>query len=287
VTQNQYLWSQLSGNIANAVITGIQNALNEDLPLILYWTTLSIASAQDVDGTLNYVGCLTGFPRPLVSDIFFESNVITFTDANIPQPSYTLTDLTFLAGDSSVNTAGGNFINAGFAAGQYIIIQGSNSNNYTTKVKSVTASKMVLLTYPVVAESDANSITITIGNMTIGFDDANFPTPLNPPYVFNSIAGEFDNALPLSSNVMPASWYQSMLPVFAIAKYYGPSLYTVDQVAAWANTQGGGTGYQITRDAYNNIVVTFTTLIDERALLIFNMIWAALETLPLVTGQQP
>lgn len=185
---NANLWSQLSGPVAQAVIQGFQNALNEDLPLILYWSTLSIATAQDVDGTLNYVGCLTGFPRPLVSDIFFESNIITFTDANIPQPSYTRTDLTFLAGDNSVNTAGGNFITAGFAAGQWVIVQGSASNNNTYLVKSVTASKMILLTYSVIAEADANSITLTIGNMTIGFDDANFPTPLNPPYVFNSAA---------------------------------------------------------------------------------------------------
>ena len=287
MTPNTLLWSQLSGNVAQAIIQGIQNALNEDLPLIQYWALLSIATAQDVDGTLDYVGTLTGYPRPVVSDVFFETNVLQFTDANILPVSYTRTDLTFLAGDNSVNTAGGNFLTAGFSVGQWIIISGSVSNNYTVRATKVTASKIIYTPYTTVAESDANSITLTIASQSIGLDDASFPSPLNSPYVFNAAAGGFDDAAPLASHIMPAAWYQSMLAVFAIAKYYGPTIYTVDQVAAWANTQGGGTGYTISRDAYNNIIVAFTTPIDERALTIFNMIWQDIETLPLVTGEQP
>lgn len=287
MTQSTVLWNQLSGNVAQAITQGFQNALNEDLPLIQYWALLSIATAQDVDGTLEYVGALTGYPRPVVSDVFFETNVLQFTDANLSPISYTRTDLTFLAGDNSVNTLGGNFITAGFVVGQWIIISGSVSNNYTVRITKVTASKIVYTPYTTIAESDANSITLTIAAQGIGLDDASFPTPLNAPYVFNSAAGEFDDAQPLASHIMPASWYQSMLAVFAIAKYYGPTIYTVDQVAAWANTQGGGTGYTISRDSYNNIIVAFTTSIDERALTIFNMIWQDVETLPLVTGEQP
>lgn len=285
--QNQYLWPQLSGNVVQAIIQGIQNAISEPDALVAYWVSLCLSTAQDVDGTLNYVGALTGYPRPVVSDVFFETNVLQFTDANLSPVSYTRTDLTFLAGDNSVNTAGGNFITAGFAVGQWIIISGSVSNNYTVRITKVTASKIVYTPYTTVAEADANSITLTIAAQSIGLDDASFPTPLNAPYVFNSAAGQFDDAQPLASHVMPAAWYQSMLAVFAIAKYYGPTIYTVDKVAAWANTQGGGSGYTISRDSYNNIIVAFTTSIDERALTIFNMIWQDVETLPLVTGEQP
>jgi hypothetical protein len=287
VNANTKLAYQFSGQVIQAIANALQAARDAELPLTGYWANLSIATAQDIDGTLNFVGLLCGFPRPLVGSIFFETNVLEFTDALVPQPSYTRTDLTFLAGDNSVNTAGGNFVAAGFAAGQWVMIKGSTSNDHTTFVQSVTAAKMILVTFPVVAEADANSITITIGNMTIGFDDATFPSPANAPYVFNPVAGEFDTAAPLPTNIMPATWYQSILPLAAPLKMSGLTLKMIDALAEWANTNGGGTGYTISFSTYQDILVTFKSVIDERALTVINMLFTQYETAPQVVAQQP
>ena len=200
---NPYLWPQLSGPIAQAVVTGIQNAFQEPLPLIQYWSTLSILTAQDVDGTLNYVGALSGYPRPLVGDIFYNALLLILVDANLPP---------------------------------------TNSTTY-------------------------------------GLSDA-ATWPSGP-------GGQLDTALPISTNEMPATWYQQMLPIVAQAEYYGLSLQIVDILAAWANTNGGGTGYTILRDSYNNIVVVFTSYTDPRTLYIANLVVQALETLPLVVFEEP
>ena len=200
---NPYLWPQLSGPIAQAVVTGIQNAFQEPLPLIQYWSTLSILTAQDVDGTLNYVGALSGYPRPLVGDIFYNALLLILVDANLPP---------------------------------------TNSTTY-------------------------------------GLSDA-ATWPSGP-------GGQLDTALPISTNEMPATWYQQMLPIVAQAEYYGLSLQIVDILAAWANTNGGGTGYTILRDSYNNIVVVFTSYTDPMTLYIANLVVQALETLPLVVFEEP
>ena len=200
---NPYLWPQLSGPIAQAVVTGIQNAFQEPLPLIQYWSTLSILTAQDVDGTLNYVGALSGYPRPLVGDIFYNALLLILVDANLPP---------------------------------------TNSTTY-------------------------------------GLSDA-ATWPSGP-------GGQLDTALPISTNEMPATWYQQMLPIVAQAEYYGLSLQIIDILAAWANTNGGGTGYTILRDSYNNIVVVFTSYTDPRTLYIANLVVQALETLPLVVFEEP
>ncbi len=282
-----YLSAQLNGPVIQAIVQGIQAAFQEPNPLITYWTTLSILTAQDVDGTLNYVGALSGYPRPLVSNVFFASNVILFSDANILPTSYTRSDLTFLSGDNSVNTAAGNFITAGFAQGNWISFAGSVSNNYTAQVLTITALKMVLAHITVVAEADANSITITIQPMSTGLDDTTYTPAVNAPYNYNPSAGVFDTALPLSSNIMPALWYRQLLPIFAEIEYYGLSIYTVDLLAAWALGAGGGTTYTITRDQYNNIVVIFGgSGITAPALYAANAVVQAVETLPLVVFEE-
>ena len=203
MTPNPYLWPQLSGPVAQAVVTGIQNAFQEPLPLIQYWSTLSILTAQDVDGTLNYVGALSGYPRPLVGDIFYSAFLLILADALSPP----------------------------------------------------------------------------VNSTTYGLSDA-ATWPSGP-------GGQLDTALPISTNEMPATWYQQMLPIVAQAEYYGLSLQIVDILAAWANTNGGGTGYTILRDSYNNIVVVFTSYTDPRTLYIANLVVQALETLPLVVFEEP
>jgi hypothetical protein len=211
MTPNPSLWSQLSGPVVQSVIQGIQNALNEDLPLINYWGTLSLLTAQDVDGTLDYVGSLAGYPRPLVSNIFFgNTQPFLFTDVSL---------------------------------------------------------------YPFNSVPD-------------GFSDAATwtATPYQP--VANP-GGFLDTALPPASNIMPVAYYQQLIPIFAQIRYSGLSLAGVDALAAWCNTNGGGTGYTITRDQYMNIWVTFNTFVAITCLEIVNMIVAVLETLPLVVFQEP
>ena len=78
---SSYLANALSGPVVQAVVQGLQNAIQEPLALIQYWTTLDILTAQDVDGTLNYVGALTGYPRPLVTNVFTAAYILILTDA--------------------------------------------------------------------------------------------------------------------------------------------------------------------------------------------------------------
>jgi hypothetical protein len=205
VANSTFLSSQLDGAVVQAVILGLQNAIQEPLSLINYWSTLSILTAQDADGTLNYVGALSGYPRPLVSDVFFSTYILILTDAALWDPSFITT-------------------------------------NY-------------------------------------GLSDASL-WPSGP-------GGELDTAIPATTNTMPASWYQQLIPVFATARLKGLTISAVDALAAWANTNGGGTGYTLKWDANDNVAVIFTTYIDPRNLSVVNMIAAALETLPLVVFEEP
>jgi hypothetical protein len=81
---------------------------------------------------------------------------------------YTLTDLTFMSSDNSINTVSGNFLTAGFLAGQYISVSGSVFNNFTNGIiTSVTTTKIILSgTTTITNESDTNSITITYASLT-------------------------------------------------------------------------------------------------------------------------
>ena len=205
MANSPYLSNQLSGPVIQAIIQGLQNAIQEPLPLIQYWTTLDILTAQDVDGTLNYVGALSGYPRPLVTNIFTSAFILILTDAALWSPSY---------------------------------------------------------------------ITVNYGLS----DAALWP---------GGPGGQLDTALPSANNYMPAVWYRQLLPIFAQIKYSGMSLSAVDLLAAWVNTNGGGTGYTITRDQYGNLAVVFTTFVDVRYLYIANQVVQAAETLPLVVFQEP
>lgn len=81
--------------------------------------------------------------------------------------SYIRTDLTFLASDNSINTLAGNFITAGFAPDQVIYISGSASNNISGgAITIITSTKMILSGVSIVDESDADSITISVGSFT-------------------------------------------------------------------------------------------------------------------------
>jgi hypothetical protein len=100
--------------------------------------------------------------------------------------TYTLTDISFIALDNSINTAGGNFVTAGFAVGQIINVTGSVSNNIIGGlVESVTTLKIIVAIVTLTDESDANSISLhtttpattwiahlaSVGPVTPGFTD--------------------------------------------------------------------------------------------------------------------
>jgi hypothetical protein len=103
------------------------------------------------------------------------------------------TDYTFLAGDNSVNTAAGNFLTAGFVAGQWVTISGSVSNNVNGLISTVTALKMVLTNVVVTAEADANSITLSASALPPVYTrtDISFSATDNS---INTVAGVFNKA---------------------------------------------------------------------------------------------
>lgn len=365
---NTYLGPQFSGPIIQALADAIlhQKRPNPDLgnswiDLVNYWANLSIATALDVDGTLNFVGALAGFPRPLVSDVFFFTFILILADANLPTAisfPYGLSDAEYIAnGDCEsatndpllVTDAGttafksnvtswardGTHVHGGSFARKAVFtttgtkgwvdftsvdtgLNGlSPGETYTFSAwlyipsgqAGLTPSTMIRL---VVDDGLGGSLSVFAANTVDAFQQltvtgvlATGATKATPRIEFasttptgvqlwaddvswsSSLGGQLDDANPPTTNVMPATWYQSLLTQMAIAKRTGLTLSVVDTLAAWANTNGGGTGWTINRDANRNVFVVFTTMIDPRALFVVNMIAAQLETLPLVVFEEP
>lgn len=363
---NQYLWYQFSGAAAQATVDAILHAKrpnpdpgNSWIDLVNYWANLSIATAQDVDGTLNFVGVLAGFPRPLVSDVFFFTYMLILGDANLPAAIsflYGLGDAEYVAnGDCESTTdpllvtdAGtvafksnatwvrdGTHVHGGsFARKLTMTATGSvafaDLTSVNTGMNGLSAGETYTLTAWVYIPSGqvglnpatqlrffiddglTGSLSVFVANTLDAYQqitvtgvlaagatkatprfqfEAGAPTGANcwvDDIVFgSSVGGELDDANPPTTNVMPAVWYQSLLTLMAQVKLSGLSMTTIDMLAAWANTNGGGTGYNIQRDQYANILVVFTTFIDPRALFVVNMIVGELETLPLVVFEEP
>lgn len=327
--------------------------------MVTYWQNLSIATAQDVDGTLNFVGALAGFPRPLVSDVFFFTFMLILTDATLGE------SITFLYGLADAEyVANGNME----SATDPLLITDPGTvafKSNATWVQDAThvhggsfARKLTMTTTGSPAYADFTSVDTGLNGLSPGetytftgwvyvpsgqaglspttqlrfyIDDgvggslvqyvgatldayqqvtitgvlAAGATKATPRVQFDSgaptgavcwwddvtfqsnVGGELDDANPPVTNIMPAVWYQSLLPLMAQAKLSGLSLMIVDMLANWASVNGGGTGYTITRDQYQNIVVVFTTFIDPRALSVVNMIAGQLETLPLIVFEEP
>jgi hypothetical protein len=85
---NAYLAPQFSGALVQAVIDGIQASHDAQLPLLDYWRDLSLSTATGADGTLDFIGCLAGYPRPIVPSTFYSANVLTLSQAALyPQQS--------------------------------------------------------------------------------------------------------------------------------------------------------------------------------------------------------
>ena len=74
IKQSEYVPRQMNGPIINSLFMGMEEELNHSETIIDYLKNLSIAKAQETE--LESIGCLVGFPRPLVPEGFNEENVM-------------------------------------------------------------------------------------------------------------------------------------------------------------------------------------------------------------------
>lgn len=197
MSQNPNLAVQFSGPVIQAVVNGIQASHDAQLPLLSYWSLLSIVTAQDVDGTLDFVGELVGYPRPLVAADFFTSQFHFGHSSSFPQ----------------------------FSA-------------------------------------------------TSGFGSTAVPGE----------GGVLGSVFPSTSSVIPAGYYQQILPLAAQLRYYGLTLQIIDLLAAWA---GQGTGYTIMFLASGDITVTFAATIPYTFYDMLQYLYDLYETAPVVTVINP
>jgi hypothetical protein len=358
---NAYLAYQFSGPVVQAVVDQMLASIQAPESLMTYWAGLTIGTAQDVDGTLNFVGALCGYPRPLVSDVFFFTYMFLFTDAALPSAitfPYGFADAEYIANgdcESATNdplmvtdagttafksnvttyTRDGTHVHGGSFARKFVYgTTGSKGWADFTSMDTglnglspgetyafslwlyipsgqggLTPSSMIRL---VVDDGVGGSLSQYVANTVDAYQqvtvtgvlasgatkatprvECQASTPTGVQFWIDDVAwsstmgGQFDDANPPTTNIMPAAWYQSLLPLMAIAKFSGFGLAAVDALASWANTNGGGTGWTVRRDAYGNILVVFTTFIDPRALWVVNAIAQTLTTLPLVVFEEP
>lgn len=74
IKQSEYVPRQMNGPIINSLFMGMEEELNHSETIIDYLENLSIAKAQETE--LESIGCLVGFPRPLVPEGFNEENIM-------------------------------------------------------------------------------------------------------------------------------------------------------------------------------------------------------------------
>ena len=74
IKQSEYVPRQMNGPIINSLFMGMEEELTHSETIIDYLENLSIAKAQETE--LESIGCLVGFPRPLVPEGFNEENVM-------------------------------------------------------------------------------------------------------------------------------------------------------------------------------------------------------------------
>lgn len=74
IEQNKYLPSQMTGPVVNSVMKALDDELSDADTIINYLYNLSIANAQETE--LESIGCIIGYPRPLVPDGFNQENLL-------------------------------------------------------------------------------------------------------------------------------------------------------------------------------------------------------------------
>lgn len=74
IEQSKYLPSQMTGPVVNSVMKALDDELSDADTIINYLYNLSIANAQETE--LESIGCIIGYPRPLVPDGFNQENLL-------------------------------------------------------------------------------------------------------------------------------------------------------------------------------------------------------------------
>lgn len=81
IKQSSYLPKQMNGPVVNSVMAALEEQLEDADTIIDYLHNLTILNAQDTE--LDSIGCIIGYPRPLVPEGFISENLLILTD--LPQ----------------------------------------------------------------------------------------------------------------------------------------------------------------------------------------------------------
>lgn len=74
INQSKYLPKQMNGPVLNSVMTAVEEELSDAKVIMDYLYHLTIRNAQETE--LESIGCIVGFPRPLVPVGFNEDNLL-------------------------------------------------------------------------------------------------------------------------------------------------------------------------------------------------------------------
>ena len=74
ISLSKYLPKQMNGPIVNAEMQAIDQSLENSDAIINYLYSLSLTAAKDTE--LESIGCLIGYPRPLVPEGFSDENIM-------------------------------------------------------------------------------------------------------------------------------------------------------------------------------------------------------------------
>ncbi len=74
IPQSRFLPGQMNGPVINSVMAGLEDRLKDSETIIDYLYKLSIQTAQEDE--LETIGCIVGYPRPLVPEGFNQENVL-------------------------------------------------------------------------------------------------------------------------------------------------------------------------------------------------------------------
>jgi hypothetical protein len=74
IEPSKYLPKQMNGPVLNSVLAAIEDGLEDSKEIERYLYTLSINTADEAD--LQSIGCIIGYPRPLVPEGFNDENTL-------------------------------------------------------------------------------------------------------------------------------------------------------------------------------------------------------------------
>lgn len=78
IKQSKYLPRQMNGPVLNATMQSLEDSLSDSVEISDYLYNVSLATANEAD--LESIGCLIGYPRPLVPEGFNVENILLLGD---------------------------------------------------------------------------------------------------------------------------------------------------------------------------------------------------------------